>query len=146
MADAGAAPLALVVEDEALIALAVEDFLLAEGFQTSLACDEAQAKAAASVDLALAVVSLRLGADLAGRRVIEHLGSIRPNLPVVVITGYAGHAPEADLRGLGGPTARLRKPADEEAIMQAVQDVLSRARSGNPVLGGRRRTDLRNSS
>jgi DNA-binding response OmpR family regulator len=41
-----AAPLALVVDDEALLALEMEDLLTAAGFATVIACSAAAARAA----------------------------------------------------------------------------------------------------
>ncbi|TDH58417.1 response regulator [Dankookia rubra] len=105
------APLALVVEDEAVLGLLVEHILSAEGFRILHAATEAEA--ARHVGMAridLAIVNLQLDGTLAGQRVIRQLRSRFPELPVVVISGFGADAPEADLRGLGGPTARLGKP------------------------------------
>jgi len=60
--------------------------------------------------VAAAVVDLRLRDGLDGRDVIRRLRARRPALPVVVVTGYAPDAPQANLRGLGGPTLRMAKP------------------------------------
>ena len=110
-------PLALIVEDEALLALAAEDLLTEEGFDTLCATSEGQVLALipAAGPLAVAVVDLRLGGDLAGQRIIRALRMQIPDLPVVVVTGFGHDAPEADLRGLGWPTVRLSKPASTSA-------------------------------
>lgn len=133
-------PLALIVEDEALLALAMEDLLLGEGFQVVVACTEAEAMLNTHDDFVVAIVDLRLADDLAGQRVIAALRRRSPRLPVVVVTGYDAEAPEADLRGLGGPTTRLHKPANYSQLAAAVRDVVSQARSGQtPCRTERRR-------
>jgi ActR/RegA family two-component response regulator len=136
-------PLALIVEDEALLALAVEDLLTEEGFDTLCATSEEQVLALtpAAGPLAVAVVDLRLGGDLAGQRIIRALRMQIPNLPVVVVTGFGHDAPEADLRGLGWPTVRLPKPADYGALAAAVWNVVDQARTGRRPTGSRRTAD-----
>jgi ActR/RegA family two-component response regulator len=136
-------PLALIVEDEALIALAVEDLLTAEGFDTLRATSEEQVLTLtpAAGSLAVAVADLRLGGDLAGQRIIRALRRQVPDLPVVVVTGFGHDAPEADLRGLGWPTVRLPKPAGYDALAVAVRDVVEQARTGRRPTGSRRIAD-----
>ena len=136
-------PLALIVEDEALLALAVEDLLTEEGFDTLCAASEAQVLALIPTvgPLAVAVVDLRLGEDLAGQRIIQALRMQTPDLPVVVVTGFGRDAPQADLRGLGWPTARLPKPFDYNALAAAVRDVVDQARTGRRPTGSRRTAD-----
>jgi len=136
-----AQPLALIVEDEALLALLVEDLLTAEGFTTLLAASEAEAIAAAAECPTVAVVDLRLGKDLAGPRIIRALRDAVPDLPVVVMTGFGTDTPEANLRGLGWPTARLSKPAGYNELVAAVRGVIEQARTGTRPTGGRRATD-----
>jgi CheY-like chemotaxis protein len=137
----GKAPLALVVEDEALLALEMEELLLAEGFETRLACTASAALAVSGRRLAVAVVNLRLNGLLVGHEIIRGLRGRQPDLPVVVVTGYDGDAPQADLRGLGWPTLRLQKPMQADALGGAVRDVIAQARTGARPDGGRRRGD-----
>lgn len=115
---------ALLVEDEAMLALIMDDLLLAEGFNTILVASEEDARAHVGKDLAVAVVDLSLAGDIAGQRIISLLRSRLPDLPVVVVTGYACDAEQADLRGLGGPTIRLHKPEHFDQLAAAVWDVL----------------------
>jgi DNA-binding response OmpR family regulator len=121
------APLALIVDDEALLALEIEDLLLAEGFSTLVAHTEAEAKVLAVEHLAIAVVHLRLLGDFAGHRVIRFLRSYTPKLPVVVVTRHDERAPEAELRGLGWPTIRVHEPAHHEQLACAVWDAIDQA-------------------
>ena len=136
-------PLALIVEDEALLTLAVEDLLTTEGFDTLCATSEGQVLALIPTvgPLAVAVVDLRLRGDLAGQRIIQALRTQIPNLPVVVVTGFEHDAPEADLRGLGWPTVRLPKPTSYDALAVAVRDVVDQARTGRQPTGSHRIAD-----
>jgi DNA-binding response OmpR family regulator len=105
----------LVVEDEALVAMLVEDTLAAAGYRGVWTPDGRAAGCCperASEAPRAAVVDLRLADGLDGRQVVRRLREGRPSMPVVVVTGFDPQAPEADLRGLGGPTARLGKPFD----------------------------------
>jgi CheY-like chemotaxis protein len=117
-------PLVLVVEDEALLALEIEDLLLAAGFAARLASDGRAALAQPAETLSAAVIDLNLGAGMQGRDVIRQLRQRRPDLPVVVVTGYTPGAAQADLRGLGGPTARLQKPIDPTRLIQRLRDAI----------------------
>ena len=126
--DHAAAPLApppptvLVVEDEALVAMLVEDTLAEVGYGPVCTPD---GRRSAPVDPAAAVVDLRLADGLDGRDVIRALRAARPSLPVVVVTGFHLEAPEADLRGLGGPTLRLPKPFGCDDLAAAVAAVIA---------------------
>ncbi|MDO9713122.1 response regulator [Paracraurococcus lichenis] len=132
----------MIVEDEALLALLADGLLAAEGFDTIFAAHEAEAMAHAAADrIAVAVVNLHLGDDVAGQRVIRTLRQHAPNLPVVVITGFDGDAPEADLRGLGWPTVRLHKPGGYDELVPAVLDVMEQVRTGAWPEEWRRDTD-----
>ena len=120
-------PLVLVVEDEALLALDLESLLLANGYAAVLAADGPAALAVAAqpgTHLTAAIVDLRLQGNADGREVIRRLRDHIPGLPVVVVTGFHPLAPEADLRGVGGPTARLIKPTQERRLLQRLEDVI----------------------
>ncbi|TCZ50676.1 response regulator [Roseicella aquatilis] len=138
-----ARPLALIVEDEALLALLVEDLLVAEGFDTSIATTGAEAttSATAAGQITVAVVNLRLGSDLAGQRIIRALRQQIPDLPVVVMTGFGADAPQADLRGLGWPTMRLAKPGGYPELAAAIWEVIDQAHTGRRPEAGRRAAD-----
>ena len=134
------APLALIVEDEALLALDIEDLLMAEGFRTLIVYTEAAARALVVEHFAVAVVNLRLAENLVGQHIIRFLRSRSPMLPVVVVTGYDGQALQANLCGLGWPTIRVHKPAHHEQLASAVWDVMGQAGSCAVPPKQRRRT------
>jgi len=121
-------PTVLVVDDEALVAMLVADTLADAGYRVVCAPDGRAAPtvpgSAASPDAA--VVNLRLADGLDGRDVIRALRKRRPDLPAVMITGYDALAPEADLRGLGGPTVRLHKPFDCDELLDHLAGLLAR--------------------
>jgi ActR/RegA family two-component response regulator len=135
------APLALVVDDEALLALEMEELLATAGFATVIACTAAAARAVPAETLSVAVVNLRLNGELLGHGIIRSLRRLRPNLPIVVVTGYDSDAPQADLRGLGWPTVRLQKPQHGSSLVGAVRDVIAQAQRGTRPAGGRRSVD-----
>src|SRR5688572_25447390 len=109
---AAAEPTVLVVEDEALVAMLVEDMLAGAGYRPAWAPGGRTGPAATerTVGTRAAVGDLRLAEGGDGREVGRRLRERRPDLPVVVVTGFHPEAPQADLRGLGGPTLRLCKP------------------------------------
>jgi DNA-binding response OmpR family regulator len=131
---AAPSPTVLVVEDEALVAMLVEDTLAEAGHRTAWTPDGLSGPA----DPAAAVVDLRLADGLDGRDVVRRLRARRPALPVVVVTGYLPEAPQADLRGLGGPTLRLCKPFDCDELAAGVAAVIA-APAAHPAAPPRRR-------
>lgn len=130
----------LVAEDEVLINLAMTDTLERAGYEVLSVSnfDDALASTQHTV-LDAAVINLRLGVGLVGRDLIIALRAREPGLPVVVVTGYHPTYPEANLRGVGGPTARLQKPGATEDLVATLRHVI--ARRGQPGGDGRRRDD-----
>ncbi|MBD0276036.1 MAG: response regulator [Acetobacteraceae bacterium] len=116
-------PTVLVVEDEALVAMLVADTLAGAGYRPTWCPDGASAHGRGA-DAVAAVVDLRLADGADGREVVRGLRRRRPGLPVVVVTGFHPEAPQADLRGLGGPTLRLCKPFDCDDLADGVSAVL----------------------
>ena len=117
-------PFALVVTSEALLALEIEDLLSPKGFQVRSALSEEAAMDANLDGVVVAIVHLRLTEKLTGQTVIRELRKRVPNLPVVVITGYDALAPQADLRGLGGPTVRLHMPDHHRDLTTIIRSLL----------------------
>ena len=90
-------PTVLVVEDEALVAMMVQDTLAEAGYRPAWSPDGRGG--GLCPDACAAVVDLRLADGLDGRQVVRELRGRRPALPVVVVTGFHQEAPQADLRG-----------------------------------------------
>ena len=117
----------LVVEDEAFIAMMVEDTLAGAGYRAVHARGGPSVPSCPGGDggsAQAAVVGLRCADGLDGRQVVRHLREQRPSVPVVVVTGFDPRAPEADLRGLGGPTVRLQKPFDCDELVERLAGML----------------------
>lgn len=138
-------PVVLVVEDEALVAMLIEDTLQDAGYDTILA-DSGQtalALAKAAEHLAAVVTDIHLMHGGDGRSIIRELRKSRPMLPTVVVTGFDKSAPEADLRGLGGPTSRLVKPFQCDELIASLAGVIAstNGRAPNAAGGGAARRE-----
>jgi DNA-binding response OmpR family regulator len=109
---------ALLVEDNAFVALLVEDEIRAAGFEVRQANSGHAALSLIGTlpHLDAAVLNLNLGLGPGGKLLVRALRDRWTDLPIVVLTGYGAHAPEADLRGLGGPMARLHKPVEMDEL------------------------------
>jgi two-component system response regulator FixJ len=69
---------------------------------------------------------------LGGLQVLEQLRSCRPPLPTIVITGH--DEPENQLRCLaGGAAAYLRKPLDDELLLQTIDQAVTRKITGDEI-------------
>ena len=118
----------LVAEDEALVAMSLQDMLEADGHEVELAFDGAAALAAARrLGTALDVLVTDLNMPyLGGEALIRNLRVERPGLPVVVVTGSPPPGGAAALRegsGDHGPLALLHKPVDYHALLRTVREV-----------------------
>ena len=141
-----APPTVLVFEDEALVAMLVEDTLAGAGYRPLLAPDGRAAPPCpghATAPPRAAVVGLRLAAGLDGREVVGRLREQDPSMPVVVVTGFYPQAPEADLRGLGGPTVRLCKPFDCDELLGRLAALLGAPATPAAATPRRRASDAR---
>lgn len=80
---------ALLVEDEALVAIIAEESLRAIGYEPDLAvnADTARKALASGVDYALVVIDVGLP-DGRGDALLPELRLSRPTLPVIVVSGY----------------------------------------------------------
>lgn len=123
----------LLAEDEAIIALAMQDVLEEAGHEVVFAFDAdwalslALSRAAAGHPFDVVVTDLGLP-GLAGEALIRRLRTRIPGQPVVAVTGSS---PEGGLRELlragRGPLALLVKPVAPEAVLRAVRAVAAQA-------------------
>ncbi len=116
----------LVAEDEALAAMALEDELLREGYEVVLAPDGMAALAEAErLPPDLLLTDLRMP-RLDGGGLIRRLRQARPDLPVVVMTGYApAGGPEA-FRGPGeAPVTVFAKPLDMDRLIATLRALVA---------------------
>jgi DNA-binding response OmpR family regulator len=107
---------ALIIEDESLIAMAIEDALRRCGFASfdiAVSADEAVTAAARKCpDLITADVELRPGCGITA---VQSICSERP-IPILFITGSPG---EVRVRMPGH--ALVEKPFDSDHIMEAIK-------------------------
>ena len=122
----------LIVEDEALVAMLLETILAGAGYLPVWAPDGRHRAeltgpgTAAPAAPSAVVMDLRLAGGLDGRDLIRRLREEHPGMPAVVVTGFNPRAPQADLRGLGGPTVRLGKPVESDALLKQLSGVIDR--------------------
>lgn len=120
----------LVVDDVALVRRSLARILRHAGYRVQQACDGADALrvvAETHVDLVLTdVVMPRLG----GAELIEALRQRRPELRVLVMTGYAGQA-HIDV-------PMLHKPFMPEELIDLIRRSLAPARASEPPAAGER--------
>ncbi len=137
-----APPTVLIVQHDALVAMLLEDALSEAGYRTIWSPDGGSAVAApggAAAAPRAAVVDLRLGGGVDGRGILRRLRERHPALPVVAVTGFEPQAPEADLRGLGGPIARVDKPFDRDEFLDCLAGVLNAHQTAATRAGPHRR-------
>lgn len=111
---------ALVVEDDALTALATQDLLVSEGYDPVEICDSAKAALALLADLAPRLLVLDAGlADRADGWLIAELAreTISPAPRLIFLTGSPDQIP-AHIAQLG---TVLAKPCGEDALREAVR-------------------------
>lgn len=115
----------LLVEDEPIVALVAREILEEAGFRVvaaalgARALAEAEALHARGEALALAIVDVGLP-DMDGDVLVRALKAMRPDLPVLVATGY--RADEIDLpMGQAERITLLAKPYDGAALRGALR-------------------------
>lgn len=114
----------LMAEDEVLAAEVLEEGLTDAGFQVLPAHDgeAALALAAAGAGFDILLTDLRMP-RLDGRELIARLRARRPDLPVVVMTGYPPGADSASLHDGSGPFELLTKPIELGRLVDTLRMV-----------------------
>ncbi len=118
----------LVIDDEAAITRLVGELLELNGYTVTLETDaerawELFAAAPQRFDL---VVTDQTMPRLSGARLAARMRSLRPALPVVMMTGYSSSIDAHKAQELG-ICAYLRKPVDCDALLAAVATALEQA-------------------
>ncbi|UKJ75703.1 response regulator [Azospirillum brasilense] len=131
MPDPVTAPLhVLVAEDEALAAMALEDFLSRKGYRVTLAQDGQEGLERYSADPAdLVITDLRMP-RMDGRALIRELRIKAAGLPILVMTGFLSmEAGEDDLTSdRWQPLVVLRKPVSPQVILDTLASLAQAAK------------------
>lgn len=116
----------LVAEDEPLAAEVLAEGLAEAGFEVLAANDgqEAAEIAANGACFDLLLTDLRMP-RLDGKELIARLRARRPDLPVVVMTGFPPPDGAASLQAGRGPLRLLTKPIGITPLVAALRDVAS---------------------
>ncbi len=124
---AGAALRVLMAEDERMAAEVIEEGLVEAGFEV-LATNDSQAAldlAATGAGFDLLLTDLKMP-RLGGKELIARLRAERPDLPVVVMTGFPPPNGAVSLQTGHGPLRLLTKPIGIAPLIAALLDVASR--------------------
>lgn len=118
----------LVAEDDALLAETVNEFLTQEGYCVAVSPDGQEALETASrKKFAALLTDLRMP-RLDGAALVRRLRANRPELPVVVMTGFAPPDWRSTLQQEGeGPLVLLDKPIRLSNLLSALRQVLGTA-------------------
>ncbi|MDB5437765.1 MAG: response regulator [Caulobacteraceae bacterium] len=117
-------PNLLLVEDDCIILMVLEDFLAEAGFAVTTAIDGNQALGLleqSCEDFAAVLTDIRLGAGPDGWRVANHTRQLRPDLPVVYMSGDSAHLWAE--RGVCD-SLMLAKPFEPQTLVQTVVGML----------------------
>jgi CheY-like chemotaxis protein len=121
----------LMAEDEPLAAEVIEEALIDAGFEVVAANDgqEAVDLAASGAGFDLLLTDLRMP-RLDGKALIARLRADRPDLPVVVMTGYPPPEGPAALQTGRGPLRLVTKPVGISPLVAAIRDVAGASVAG----------------
>ena len=115
----------LLVEDQDGVRASLRAILTRFGYRVHDAPDAATALAFAADHPEVArvitdVVMPRMG----GRALVERLRATRPELPVILMSGYAEDFPMTELEGRG--TVCLQKPFAPEVLLRRIRELLAK--------------------
>jgi CheY-like chemotaxis protein len=117
--------LVLLVDDEELVRVASQAMLERLGYRVLTAVDGREALElfrARADDVACVLLDL-LMPNMDGERTLHELRRLRPDVRVIVASGYSREKAAARL-GDGTPTAFLKKPFDEGELEEKLRSVL----------------------
>jgi DNA-binding response OmpR family regulator len=124
----------LLVDDEAAILFAMEDFLVRFGYRVDRASSRAEAERLLAGDqaYALAIVDLRLGAEepRGGLDLLRRIRESSPQTRTILLTAYQSPEVEAELAALGA-----------DRLLSKPQPLARLAEEVSALLGGRPESD-----
>jgi len=113
----------LVAEDEALAAMALEDFLSIQGYRVTVAGDGIEAMERYSEDPPDALITDLRMPRMDGHALIREMRARDATLPVVVMTGFLTH--DSDLTNdRWKPLEILSKPVSPQTILDTLNRML----------------------
>jgi two-component system response regulator RegA len=111
----------LLIDDDAMFLRALQKALLRRGVTPTTVTQAAHALASATAQaFDFALVDLRIGRD-SGLRLIQPLRAARPQMRILLMTGFASVATAVEAIKLGADDYLL-KPVNVEAIMRALTE------------------------
>jgi DNA-binding NtrC family response regulator len=124
-------PKVLVIDDEQIVLSSVQRILEAEGFTVDLSASGKQGREwALSRPYDLVMSDIRMP-EVGGMRVLRDVKREKPQLPFVIITGYATVASAVQAMKLGA-TDYVEKPFTPEGLLEAVRGALESAKERPP--------------
>jgi len=114
----------LVVDDEEVVRSAIALVLTQEGLAVTGVADADAALAHPDLSRCRLVLCDIMLPGRSGMEVLAALRTLRPELPIVMITGYATPAQEQTVYAAGA-AAFLPKPFDESELLTLVRQMLS---------------------
>ena len=115
-----ASPHVLLAEDDDLVAVVLTTLLESHGFRVTMTHDGQHALDTEAKDAAdLLVTDLRMPV-MNGNELVRQIRQRRPELPILVITGYSECTPSEE----PGRLVVLHKPFPMDSVVQAVRELL----------------------
>jgi FixJ family two-component response regulator len=116
--------LIVIVDDEESVRRALRRLMLSAGFRAQSFASGAEFLASLQTTHPACVVLDLHMPTMSGFDVQQKLHDERKDIPVVVITGH--DSPESQQRAMtAGASAYLRKPVDDQALLQAISTAIS---------------------
>lgn len=122
-------PRVLVVDDDEMIRDLLCNLLEIERFTVSTAASAAEALEKLKTESVKAVVADMLMPEMSGMELLKRIKSDQPTLPVLIITGYAGHYSAADLKA-SGADGFLTKPFKNTELVKILKLAIRQAPAG----------------
>lgn len=116
----------LLVEDESQILTVLSAVLSREGYSITIAKsgDEAAELFAEHPDFDIVITDIVMPGKLQGTTLSRHLRELRPELPVIFMSGYASEA-TVHGNGLRPEDIRLMKPVRKRDLIEAIEKALA---------------------
>jgi CheY-like chemotaxis protein len=116
----------LVAEDEFLIAMMLEDYLVDDGFEVTVAHDGIEAlEAMLAGPFDVLVTDMRMP-RLDGAGLIRRVRAIHPDMPVVILTSHA--PPSWQALSADAPTVLMEKPLAMPALAAQLRHMIEATR------------------